>query len=793
MQNSIKWLEAMLRIAIIALIAVIGFSFTACGDGGDGKAAGAGGRWLISYQSTSAITDGTPSSYSSTSYSWITYRYTNETNYEEEYTTYSSNSTSDSYSEYHYTRNGQSSHSTTETIYPSSPATSYSTTSSYDLASGFASSSTTISPSGTSTTVYVIELISDTGTVKTYKYYPIGSKAYSLYEMQNGRTLKVSYYDENQSPALRYTTTYTESDNTEIRSKLPNFTLANTQYYSSSYSYNSSYQTVEIVPKAYEEDIRFRIQVKTFNDGVLSSETDYSYINYDYYKQHFIANGDKTNTDSFNIPNSRETDSIWIDEKYYPYERWGDYRYIEMDDKIIILKYTKVGGNANIPAQINGKAVTDIGIIVGDSTLAFLILSSRRYGYPFRDSYKLTSVTIPNSVTSIVGVAFSGCWSLTSVTFQGTIAENKFGSEIWSRGDLVGDIYLGSRKGDDHEYMGMLSPFAGDLREKYLVGGPGTYTRMYGASEWTKQGDGGGGGGGGGGDPTIPVSIEMVPIQGGTFTMGSPTDEPERMAAGNTSETEHQVTLSDFYMSKHEVTQGQYKAVTGMTIVEQQALATSPSTTDYGRGDNFPMYSVSWYDALVFCNKLSVAEDLNPAYEMQTEANTAVWSTDTATWGTIPGSSVTRWNNVRTVTGSNGYRLPTEAQWEYACRAGTRTPFNTGNNITTAQANYDGNYPYNDNPKGINLNRTSSVGSYAPNTLGLYDMHGNVAEWCWDRLNFYPSEPQTDPVGSTTGDRVYRGGSWIDIGLYLRSAYRYRNASYGRSSSIGFRLARPAQ
>ena len=145
--------------------------------------------------------------------------------------------------------------------------------------------------------------------------------------------------------------------------------------------------------------------------------------------------------------------------------------------------------------------------------------------------------------------------------------------------------------------------------------------------------------------------------------------------------------------------------------------------------------------------------------------------------------------------GSNGYSLPTEAQWEYACRAGTTTPFSTGNNITTDQANYDGTRPYNGNPAGIYRARTMQVGSFAPNAWGLYDMHGNVWEWCWDWYDDYPSAAQADPSGAVFGGhRARRGGSWGYGGRYLRSAGRdsfsidtYPNY---RGRSIGFRLVR---
>jgi formylglycine-generating enzyme required for sulfatase activity len=247
-----------------------------------------------------------------------------------------------------------------------------------------------------------------------------------------------------------------------------------------------------------------------------------------------------------------------------------------------------------------------------------------------------------------------------------------------------------------------------------------------------------------------PVPANMVRINGGTFTMGSPANEPDR----DDDEVQHRVTVSSFYMGKYEVTQKEYNEVMG----------TNPS---YFKGDNFPVEKVSWYDAVNFCNRLSQKEGLTPAY-------------------TINGENVT-WNS-----NANGYRLPTEAEWEYACRAGTTTPFSTGNNITTSQANYDGNYPYNSNAKGTYREKTTAVGSFSPNPWGLYDMHGNVYEWCWDWYDAYKPDAQTDPRGASSGShRVLRGGSWYDSAQNLRSAYRYYDTPSVRGGNVGFRLVRP--
>jgi formylglycine-generating enzyme required for sulfatase activity len=190
---------------------------------------------------------------------------------------------------------------------------------------------------------------------------------------------------------------------------------------------------------------------------------------------------------------------------------------------------------------------------------------------------------------------------------------------------------------------------------------------------------------------------------------------------------------------------------------------------------NRPVEQVSWYDAIVFCNKLSMLDGLSPAYRIS-------GSTDPAAWGTVPTSRNWTWNAVEIVAGSNGYRLPTEAQWEYACRAGTTTAYNSGATIS-------------DNTGWYRVNsgsRTHGVGEKPANAWGLYDMHGNVWEWCWDWYGTYASEKQTDPGGAVSGDfRVARGGSWSDDGRYLRSAFRCYDFPYGRYYDFGFRLVRP--
>lgn len=259
-----------------------------------------------------------------------------------------------------------------------------------------------------------------------------------------------------------------------------------------------------------------------------------------------------------------------------------------------------------------------------------------------------------------------------------------------------------------------------------------------------------------------PVDDGFVWIEGGTFLMGSPETENWRID----DEAQHEVTVSGFWMSPYEVTQAEY----------QRLMGFNPSNF---RGDNLPVESVTWLDAVRFCNAKSKEAGLTPAYAINGE---------TVTWD----------------RGANGYRLPTEAEWEYACRAGTTTPFNTIHAIGPEEANYYGHYPYeieenyfNDSVLETRPGRyrqtTVEVNSFAPNPWGLYNMHGNVNEWCWDLYGAYDLTNTVDPTGVETGTRrVYRGGGWNDFGKNLRSAYRATGELDMASYNLGIRLVRSA-
>ena len=239
-------------------------------------------------------------------------------------------------------------------------------------------------------------------------------------------------------------------------------------------------------------------------------------------------------------------------------------------------------------------------------------------------------------------------------------------------------------------------------------------------------------------DVTVLTDLEMIWVEPGTFTMGSPVSEPNRRS----DETQHEVTLTKgFWLGKYEVTQAQWREVMG----------TSPS---YFTGDNLPVEKVSWGDAMSFCAKFT-----------EQESGAA----------RLPAGYI--------------YSLPTEAQWEYACRAGTKTATAYGDSLSSTQANFKGNSPYNGGVSGPNLGKTTNVGSYTANAWGFHDMHGNVYEWCHDRYGDY-SDSATDPVGPISGTyRVARGGNWYYGGELCRSATRGRRILGSRNDGLGFRLS----
>lgn len=227
------------------------------------------------------------------------------------------------------------------------------------------------------------------------------------------------------------------------------------------------------------------------------------------------------------------------------------------------------------------------------------------------------------------------------------------------------------------------------------------------------------------------VTLEMVEIPGGTFIMGSPKTELERKGCES---PQHQVTVPSFFMSKYQLTQEQYQAI----------IDHNPSCY---QGNKRPVETVNWDDAVNFCQKLS-----------QKTHKT--------------------------------YTLPSEAQWEYACRAGTTTAFYFGESITPDLVNCHGNYPYASAARIRDRRETTDVGTFPPNSFGLYDMHGNVWEWCLDTWhNDYEGAPRDGSAWINDGClRVVRGGSWYHNAAACRSASRHWNSQDHRSLNYGFRV-----
>jgi formylglycine-generating enzyme required for sulfatase activity len=239
------------------------------------------------------------------------------------------------------------------------------------------------------------------------------------------------------------------------------------------------------------------------------------------------------------------------------------------------------------------------------------------------------------------------------------------------------------------------------------------------------------------------IPLHMVLIPAGTFLMGSPEDEVERL---DSEGPQHEVTAPTFLMGRYPVTQAQWRVVTYLPQVNRE-LKPDPS---HFKGDNRPVEKVSWYDAVEFCDRLA----------QHTQ---------------------------------RPYRLPSEAEWEYACRAGTKTPFYFGKTLTTEVANYDGNYTYADGPEGEYREETTSVDHFGiANAFGLSDMHGNVWEWCEDHWHDNYKGAPTDGSAWLTDNnearRINRGGSWSNSPRYCRSACRSDAAPDGVSGNLGFRV-----
>jgi uncharacterized protein (TIGR02996 family) len=225
----------------------------------------------------------------------------------------------------------------------------------------------------------------------------------------------------------------------------------------------------------------------------------------------------------------------------------------------------------------------------------------------------------------------------------------------------------------------------------------------------------------------VEMTFSFIPP--GTFLMGSPPDEEAHCR----DQTQHRVTLTQgFYLGIHPVTQAQWQTVLG-------------SNSSHFQGDNLPVDTVSWEDCQAFCQKLGERD-------------------------------------------GQRFRLPTEAEWEYACRAGTTTPFHFGPTISTEQANYNGNDTYGQGKKGIWRRTTTPIDTFPANAWGLFDMHGNVWEWCLDAYGRYGYKDTNDPLNAKGDTRVLRGGFWAGRPFRCRAADRVSRAPDFRDSRVGCRV-----
>jgi formylglycine-generating enzyme required for sulfatase activity len=236
------------------------------------------------------------------------------------------------------------------------------------------------------------------------------------------------------------------------------------------------------------------------------------------------------------------------------------------------------------------------------------------------------------------------------------------------------------------------------------------------------------------------IGLEMVAIPSGKFMMGSPESEHDRFP---NESPQHEVTVQPFFIGKYPITQAQWRVIANMPQIERE-LKPDPSNL---KGDNFPVENISWEAAVEFCQRLS----------RETKRD---------------------------------YRLPTESEWEYACRAGTTTPFYFGKTITGKLANYDSSETYLQERKVRSKRKTTSVGDYSPNSFGLYDLHGNVWEWCLDHWHDnYENAPSDGIVWlSNHNSRLLRGGSLVRFPHYCRSATRYYDTPDHSDYGISFRV-----
>lgn len=389
--------------------------------------------------------------------------------------------------------------------------------------------------------------------------------------------------------------------------------------------------------------------------------------------------------------------------------------------------------NSFATAGSNATQWTDDSAVI-NSDLVYRIKAYYTTSYSITVETGIISNTFPapsNITAQVTGMDITLNWTDNSIGEAGFKIDRKYDGGLWQdfyASVAANTITWNQTVADTGKYYYRVKAYSGT----YLSATSAV------AEAWAKQ-----------------TENEMILVPAGTFQMGQV----------GVAEPVHEVTLThSYYMAKYETTQKEWTDIMG-----------SNPASGYGVGDNYPVYYVSWYDILVYCNKRSISEGLNPCYMINN-------STNPNDWGTVPTAQDTTWDAVECRWYENGYRLPTEAEWEYAARYNDGRTYPWGEtDYSTSICNYDG------------IGSTTPVGNYqyGKSQLGFYDMAGNVWEKVWDQWGDHTSDPQTDPTGYESDMHTLKGAAWDHpVGTHLKSANRSYHSSDYKIESSGFRVAK---